>query len=108
MAAKGASIASKSAVKGPQKTYTITFGDVAENHARMQKIGTLHENGYSLETLQKVHEQLTSEGVTCELYALHQYVDIEVEEAYVLVMRKGVQHRPRASSENVQRVFAGQ
>jgi len=93
MAAKA--VASKGvngAVKGPQKTYTITFGDVAENHARMQKIGTLHENGYSLETLQKVHEQLTSEGVTCELYALHQYVDIEVEEAYVLVMRKGVQH----------------
>ena len=94
MAAKGVSIAAKSAVKGPQKTYTITFGDVAENHARMQKIGELHENGYPLETLQKVQEQLTSEGVKCELYALHQYWtgEGEVEEAYVLVMRKGVQH----------------
>lgn len=78
--------------KIPQKTYTITFGDVAENHARMQKIGVLHENGYPYEVLQRVYERLTREGVRCEMYALHKYVDIEVEEAYVLVMRKGIQH----------------
>lgn len=76
------------------KTYTITFGDVAENHARMQKIGTLHENGYSFEQMKHVEGILKGEGVECEMYALHQYWtgQGEVEEAYLLVIRKGVQH----------------
>ena len=26
----------------PKKCYTITYGDIAENHTRIQKIGTLH------------------------------------------------------------------
>jgi hypothetical protein len=29
------------------QTMTITFGDVAENHVRMQKIGTMAEHGFS-------------------------------------------------------------
>jgi hypothetical protein len=37
---------------------TFTFGDVAENHARMQKIGTLHDKGYSVEQLQALGESL--------------------------------------------------
>ena len=76
------------------KTYTITFGDVAENHARMQKIGTLHPTGYSLETLQRVQARLEGEGVQCELIPLHPRWEGEdaVEEAYLLVIRKGVQH----------------
>ena len=36
-------------MSGLSKVYTITFGDVAENHAKMQKIGTLHDSGYSIE-----------------------------------------------------------
>lgn len=84
-----------------QKVYTITYGDVAENHARMQKIGQLHAQGYSLSCLQTVQQRLVSEGVTCELIPLHQpLLDFfqeqgiakEVEEAYVLVIRKGAQH----------------
>ena len=45
------------------KVYTITFGDVAENHARMQKIGTLHENGYSIEQLEMVQSKLEALGI---------------------------------------------
>ena len=75
-------------------TYTITYGDVAENHARMQKIGELHSHGYSYETLCKVYHKLTAEGVACEMYALHPHYDgpDPVEEAWLLVIRKGVQH----------------
>ena len=80
--------------KIPQKTYTITYGDVAENHARMQKIGVLHERGYSFDEMKKVYKRLTREGVACEMYGLHEHWegDGEVEEAYLLVIRKGVQH----------------
>jgi hypothetical protein len=75
-----------------KKTYTITFGDVAENHPGMEKIGELHHRGYSLETLEKVLRRLESEGVECELIALHTAMEEKVEEAYVLVIRRGVQH----------------
>ena len=76
-------------------TTTITFGDVAENHAGMEKIGKLHDRGYSLETLHKVQERLEAEGVKCELVPLHNHWEgneAEVVEAYILVIRQGVQH----------------
>jgi len=86
------------------KVYTITYGDVAENHARMQKIGTEHANGYSLETMVRVYEQLTKEGVTCEMYSMKEYVQpyldlkkLKTEDAYLLVIRKGVQHVLKAA-----------
>jgi len=73
---------------------TITFGDVAENHARMQKIGTLHEHGYSVATLQALGEKLQRIGLTTEYVSLHTRPGYEVPlpEAGVLIIRKGVQH----------------
>ena len=82
------------AKKEAKKTYTLTCGDVSENHHGMQKNGELHSHGYSYETLCKVYHKLTAEGVACEMYALHQHYDgpDPVEEAWLLVIRKGVQH----------------
>uniref|UniRef100_A0A6C0IWJ9 2OGFeDO JBP1/TET oxygenase domain-containing protein n=1 Tax=viral metagenome TaxID=1070528 RepID=A0A6C0IWJ9_9ZZZZ len=74
------------------KVYTITYGDVAENHARMQKIGTLHEKGYSIEHLEKVQEKLNGYGLTTELFDLNAGFDPSYEKAKVLVIRKGVQY----------------
>jgi len=82
------------AKKETKKTYTLTCGDVSENHHGMQKNGELHSHGYSYETLCKVYHKLTAEGVACEMYALHPHYDgpDPVEEAWLLVIRKGVQH----------------
>ena len=75
------------------KVYTVTFGDVAENHARMQQIGTLANAGYSVEKLRQLAETLSAKGVVCELIDLAQKWEGEGEvvEAAVLVIRKGVQ-----------------
>ena len=73
------------------KVYTITFGDVAENHAKMQKIGTLHENGYSVEKLVKIQEKLSSYGLTTEMVDLNVGFDERFSEAKVLVIRRGAQ-----------------
>ena len=70
---------------------TITFGDVAENHARMQKIGTLHERGYSAAALQALGEKLQRMGLTTEYVSLNAEHP-EYEEAGVLIIRHGVQH----------------
>jgi len=73
---------------------TFTFGDVAENHARMQKIGTLHEKGYSVAQLKTLGEKLSEKGLTTKYVSLdaHWAGEEEVQEAGVLVIRKGVQH----------------
>lgn len=74
-----------------KKVYTITYGDVAENHARMQKIGTLHENGYSIEKLEAIQRKLNDFGLVTELIDLNAGMDPEFEKAAVLVIRRGVQ-----------------
>jgi hypothetical protein len=77
-----------------QSTATITFGDVAENHVGMEKIGKLHKSGYSFEIIERVRKHLEEKGLTCELILLHPYWEgtDHAEEAYVLVIRKGAQH----------------
>ena len=76
------------------KVYTITYGDVAENHAKMQKIGTLHENGYSIRQLEMVQAKLNGLGLVTEIVDLD--IDegekvLEFEAAKVLIIRRGAQ-----------------
>lgn len=75
------------------KCYTITYGDVAENHASMQKIGTLHESGYSIAKLEEVKAYLDSLGLITELINLNEAeIHAPFEQARVLVIRQGVHH----------------
>lgn len=73
---------------------TITFGDVAENHAHMQKIGELHAKGYSLADLERLAARLAAEGVATELVRLDaQWAgNSDFAPAAVLIIRRGVQH----------------
>jgi hypothetical protein len=71
-------------------TYTITFGDVAENHARMQKIGQLHDKGYSIEDLEELNMKLLADGFVTEMVDLQMYYEAGIP-AKVLVIRNGVQ-----------------
>ena len=78
------------------KVYTITFGDVAENHAKMQKIGTLHESGYSVSRLESIQQKLDGYGLTTEMVDLSSAMSAELPEteflmAKVLVIRRGAQ-----------------
>jgi hypothetical protein len=78
-------------MSGLNKVYTITFGDVAENHAKMQKIGTLHDNGYSIEKLEQVQTKLNGYGLTTEMVNLNVGFEEGFEPAKVLVIRRGAQ-----------------
>ena len=78
-------------------TYTITFGDVAENHAGMQKIGALHERGFTLDELTALQGKLDAQGLATQIHRLSDVVrtavpELTVEDAHVLVIRKGVQY----------------
>lgn len=88
------------------QTYTITFGDQAENHVGMQKIGKLSNEGFQLNDLQRAKEWFESRGIVCELINLHEKLSPSKRnpslpstssstsssplEAYVLVARNGV------------------
>lgn len=75
------------------KFYTVTFGDVAENHAGMQKIGTLAKNGYSPEQIIELYNKLLELGLECEIINLNEHLLPESDKnALVLVIKKGVQY----------------
>lgn len=75
-----------------KETMTITFGDVAENHPGMQKLGKLASQGLSLKELQDAKAKFEGNGYACELIniknALENQKDKdEAPECYVLVVR---------------------
>jgi hypothetical protein len=76
---------------------TITFGDQAENHAGMEKLGGLVEKGqgFNLEDLNIIKIKMEELGSKCELVKLElldefNNKEIKTEDAYILIIRDGV------------------
>ena len=72
---------------------TITFGDCAENHVGMQKLGELSEFGMSVDDLQKTQNIFESKGFKCEYIDLLAAGNIShirpvAQEAGVLIIRE--------------------
>mmetsp|Transcript_5540 Transcript_5540/g.8480 ORF Transcript_5540/g.8480 Transcript_5540/m.8480 type:complete len:288 (+) Transcript_5540:83-946(+) len=76
-----------------KRTYTLTFGDQAETHVGMKRIGALKESGFSLDDLKEIKKRCGSDR--CELIQLNQYLDESLrkdvnQQAAILVIRNGV------------------
>ena len=76
---------------------TITFGDQAENHAGMEKLGGLVEKGqgFNIQDLKYIKTKMEEIGCGCELIDLEllnevENRDVRPEDAYVLIIRDGV------------------
>lgn len=69
------------------QTFTITFGDAAENHKGMQIIGTKAENGFTFDDLFTIKSKFEDLKYKCELVKLD-YNDSDP--ASILIIRKGV------------------
>ena len=71
-----------------KSTITITFGDAAENHVGMQKIGELAKHGFKVKELLKFQENFKN----TELINLNDYLpkDTKCGLAAVLIIRDGV------------------
>ena len=52
------------------QTFTLTFGDQAENHVGMQKIGSLASEGFSKEELERARAWFQEREAVCELIDL--------------------------------------
>lgn len=68
------------------RVITITFGDQAENHAGMQKIGNLADKGLSVDNLKEIRDKYFTNFKT-ELVELSRSGEKDMDPAAVLVVR---------------------
>jgi hypothetical protein len=83
---------SKTQKKGP--AITITFGDCAENHVGMQKLGQAVTSGFSYGDMAQAKQFFENLSAKCELYNLGEALEGKNEEhepAWVLIIRGGVE-----------------
>jgi len=73
-------------------TITITYGEVCENHAGMQKIGSECGEGLEFDDLKRAQIYFERKGHKCQMIHLNDLLpeDVEGEEAFVLIVRDGV------------------
>lgn len=91
---------------------TLTLGDQAENHTGMETLGEIvnEGDGFNLIDLQQIKLNLETIGILCELIPLELYQNIDTidvscespEEAYILIIRNGVNKLLQRSSEFTQ------
>ena len=90
------------------KTITITFGDQAENHVGMQKIGEMANTGFNLQDLEIAKTRFEQNGLICSLINLNNYLpeeNLDVENAYVLVVRNAINLLLRNINNNADVLF---
>lgn len=74
------------------QTFTLTFGESAENHVGMQRIGRIAREGFHLSDLSQMKDWFTRRGCICTLIDLTTAIPEGSYrgEAYVMVVRKGL------------------
>jgi len=74
------------------QTITITFGDRAENHVGMQKIGKAVDIGFSIQDIEKAKNNFELMGCKCEIIELNSYLpeNIITEKAQLLIIKNSV------------------
>ena len=71
-----------------KQTITITYGECAENHAGMQKLGAIAKRGLTLADLKAVEAYFQSQGKVTELIMLGKDLDVS-SDACILIVRGG-------------------
>ena len=83
-----------------KQTFTLTYGNCAENHRSMEIIGSRLDEGLSKADLEQAKQYFENLGATCELVHLNSIIkslvpkeDFEkINDAYVLIVRKGIEY----------------
>jgi len=76
-----------------EQTFTLTFGDCAENHNGMQIIGKMADDGFNLKDLTDAKIYFENKGCSCEIIHLNALLSPSFKDkatdAYILIIRKG-------------------
>lgn len=83
-----------------KQTFTLTYGNCAENHRSMEIIGSRLEEGLSKADLNQAKQYFENLGATCELVHLNSPIKNlipkenyeKITDAYLLIVRKGVEY----------------
>lgn len=71
----------------PVSAYSLTFGEVAENHIKNQQIGQIANEGFTKSELSNAKKKFKEAGVKSDLYHLNRALSKEVaDDAYILVV----------------------
>ena len=76
-----------------KNTITITYGDQAENHVGMQKLGHFADKGFTIQDLLFAKDKFEKIGCACELIDLNQSIKNNknnIDKAAILIIRNGV------------------
>ena len=74
---------------------TLTFGDVAENHKGMQKIGLMSKNGFNKSDLIRAQNWFSQKNIHTIMIKLHHYLPEEYQnvpeyKSYILIIKNAV------------------
>lgn len=97
-------------IKNNKKTFTLTFGDQAENHAGMQKLGVALSDGLSCQDVINIGNTFFK-GYKVEQYNLHELLGEENRggnEAVTIVVRGGLAAFFENGKEGVDAFYAEQ
>lgn len=72
------------------QTFTITFGDQAENHVGMMKLGQPALHGLTLIDLKKVEIWFKEKNIKTEFIHLNSLINNNGDDAYLLIIRSGI------------------
>ena len=83
-----------------KQTFTLTFGNCAENHKSMEIIGSELDEGLSKADLDQAKQYFENLGATCEMIHLNSVLkDLvpkeaydNIKDAYLLIVRKGTEY----------------
>jgi len=84
----------KDVEKVGKKTFTLTFGDQAENHAGMQKLGVALEEGLSGDDVERIATFFEGKGCVVERYVQSDMLEEKIRkgnEAMTIVIRSGLE-----------------
>ncbi len=75
------------------QAFTLTFGDAAENHAGMQQIGNIAQNGFDLHDLLLIQQKFRENGCETQIINLHWLLESHLQKqhpAYILIIKNAL------------------
>ncbi|KAM9978211.1 hypothetical protein ACTFIY_011952 [Dictyostelium cf. discoideum] len=71
-----------------KQVFTITFGDCAENHVNMEKLGSMSDRGFDLDDVNKFKDYFEKKGLTTEFFDLKDLVKKDKNKNKVNLFKK--------------------
>ncbi|KAN0048028.1 hypothetical protein ACTA71_002419 [Dictyostelium dimigraforme] len=83
-----------------KQVFTITFGDCAENHVNMEKLGSMSDHGFDLDDINLFKDYFEKKGLTTELFDLKDLVKKEKKTNLLKKKKEDKKEKEEEEEEN--------